>query len=311
MSFSTYAKDEAARVSLSDADIMRAELCAFIRMCASIEYMSKDKNINFETQRAPIARRLFTIIRGLYNVELNVNIRKRTSLKKNNVYELQIKDKVINQKLLSEMGIISFMTDNKIPPHLINNGEKKAAFLRAAFLSLGSVSSPEKNYHLELSFDNELLSNEVFSLMNFFNLNPKKTMRNDKYMIYIKGAEEISDFLTVINAVESVLKLENIRALKDVRNFVNRRINCETANINKTVDAAQKQIEDIELINKVYGLEKLDDSLRELALIRLENKEATFSEIGAMLKKPLGKSGINHRFKKISELADKIRGDVL
>ena len=143
--------------------------------------------------------------------------------------------------------------------------------------------------------------------MNVYGLGAKYVMRKGNYITYLKGAEEISDFLTVIGAMRAVLSFENIRVVKDVRNNANRRTNCETANIQKTVDASTRQVADIEYIDEMIGLDALDADLKELAILRLNNRDASLAELGRLMEPELGKSGVNHRLKKLAELAENLR----
>ncbi|MBR6223708.1 MAG: DNA-binding protein WhiA [Lachnospiraceae bacterium] len=183
----------------------------------------------------------------------------------------------------------------------------KRAFLKGLFLTSGSVNDPNKAYHLELVFSNELYAEDVKELLLDMELEAKVVERKKYFVVYIKDGQQIVDFLNIIGAPISLMDMENIRILKDVRNGVNRKVNCEAANIKKTVNAARKQIEDIELIEKLRGLESLPDGLYEMACLRLSEPDATLTELGEMLDPPVTKSGVNHRLRKISKIADELR----
>ncbi|MDE6025238.1 MAG: DNA-binding protein WhiA [Lachnospiraceae bacterium] len=190
---------------------------------------------------------------------------------------------------------------------LIERSCCKQAFMRGAFLSSGSVTDPNKGYHLEIVCENELCAELVAYIMDGFDLEPKQVTRKKYRVVYIKDGSMIVDFLNIIGAHNALMNMENVRILKDMRNSVNRRVNCETANINKTVNAAVKQIEDIQFIEETKGLKFLPDNLRKIAELRLEEPEITLKELGEMLNPPIGKSGVNHRLRKISEIANELR----
>lgn len=195
--------------------------------------------------------------------------------------------------------------------------EKKAftknsarAFLRDAFLEIGSMSNPEKGYHLEFVCEDENHAHKLIETMQKFEIMAKTVQRKRYTIVYIKESEDIVKLLNVMGAHKCLMDLENLRILKDMRNSINRRVNCETANISKTVSAANKQIEDIQYIQEHCGFDDLSENLREMAKIRLEYPDATLKELGEYLVPPVGKSGVNHRLRKLSELADSIRGKV-
>lgn len=181
------------------------------------------------------------------------------------------------------------------------------AIVRGCFMGGGSINNPESEYHLEILFRDKNNINEVSKILEKFNINIKVLIRKDKYAIYMKDGEMISRFLALIGAKRSVLDFEEIRVIKEMKNSVNRLVNCETANLNKVVNVSVLQINDIKYIMKKNKFEQLPKSLQEIALLRLKNEHSTLTEIGKMLEKPIGKSGVNYRFKKISEFAEKLR----
>lgn len=181
------------------------------------------------------------------------------------------------------------------------------AIVRGCFMGGGSINNPESEYHLEILFSDKNNINEVSEILEKFNINIKVLIRKDKYAIYMKDGEMISRFLALIGAKKSVLDFEEIRVIKEMKNSVNRLVNCETANLNKVVNVSVLQINDIKYIMKKNKFEQLPKSLQEIALLRLKNEHSTLTEIGKMLEKPIGKSGVNYRFKKIFEFAEKLR----
>ncbi|WP_215491905.1 DNA-binding protein WhiA [Fenollaria sporofastidiosus] len=307
MSFSQKAKDEAAKLAIFNDNSSLAELMAYVRYVSSISFISGKVAVSFRVQKAALARRIFTIIRMIYNTDLDVDISKMTQLKKMNIYTIVLSDTDIVMQMFKDTRLEGFLDVNKVPSMVRDNDEMRRSYLRAAFLAVGSIANPERGYHLEMLFESEFEANEVKELMNVYGLGAKYVRRKENYITYLKGAEAISDFLTVIGAMRAVLSFENIRVVKDVRNNANRRTNCETANIQKTVDASTRQVADIEYIDERLGLENLQGDLRELALLRLDNRDASLAELGRLMSPELGKSGVNHRLKKLAEMAENLR----
>ena len=222
-------------------------------------------------------------------------------------------------KLLSNNGLENFKiemqgnkfcitTKSKIEiKQDISDVEEAKAIVRGSFMGAGSITNPKSKYHLEVVFQSEENAIKINQILNNFEINSKILKRAKNYIVYIKDGEEISKFLAFIGANNSVLKFEENRVIRDVRNNVNRIVNCETANLNKTIDAAVKQIEDIKLIKARNEFIKLPDGLKELANLRIENPDVSITELGKMLSKPLSKSGVNHRLLKLKEIANNLK----
>lgn len=190
---------------------------------------------------------------------------------------------------------------------LVQNVCCKRSFIRGAFLAGGSMSDPNKSYHFEIVCRTTAQAEQLQQLMNGFETDAKIVERKGHYVVYLKEGSQIVDMLNVMEAYVSLMNLENVRILKEMRNSVNRKVNCETANISKTVNAAVKQLEDIALIRSRMGLDTLPQNLREIALLRMEYPEAALKELGSYLTPPVGKSGVNHRLRKLAEIADDLR----
>lgn len=190
---------------------------------------------------------------------------------------------------------------------VIQNSCCKRAFIRGAFLASGSLSDPEKSYHFEIVCQTKDKALQLQEVMQVFHIDAKIVQRKKSYVVYVKESAQIVELLGLMEANVALMKLENIRILKDMRNSVNRKVNCETANIHKTVNAAVKQIEDIRLIEEKVGLDQLNSGLSEIARLRLEFPDATLRELGTMLTPQVGKSGVNHRLRKLSNLAQELR----
>ena len=218
---------------------------------------------------------------------------------------LGMQDEVLTEnkalKLIEVNG--NFVVDKQ----LVERNCCKQAYIRGAFLAKGSVTNPEKGYHFEIVCDEEEQAQLVMYIIKGFGLEPKLIQRKKYFVVYMKDGSMIVDILNIMGAHISLMNMENIRILKDMRNSVNRRVNCETANINKTVNAAVKQIEDIKYIEQKRGLKFLPDNLRLLAELRLEEPETPLKELGEKVNPPIGKSGVNHRLRKISEIANELR----
>ena len=315
MSFSQKTKNELSKLPIEDSCCSLAELSALVRMCGTIQISgSKKINLKFSTENASIARRIFSILKKHYDSEIEVMVRRNRQLKKNNNYLIAVGDRDVSKKILLDVGFIKekemniFNPDYKIGESIIAKRCCKRAYIRGSFLGGGSISNPEKTYHLEMVTNDINHAEDLSEIINLFGLNSKIVLRKDNYIVYLKEGEQIVDMLNIMGAHQALLKLEDVRVLKDVRNNINRIVNCETANLGKTIGASLRQINDIECIEENMGLIKLPKNLRDLAELRLENPDSSLKELGNMLKTPVGKSGVNHRFRKIAEIAKKLRG---
>ncbi len=310
MSFASETKKELVQIQTDDC-CAKAELSALIRMNGVISLSNKGLVLDFATENAAIARRTLQLIKQLFDTEVDLLSRKKMQLKKNNVYIIRIKKNA--REIATELGIMSesvgFVLG--IAKDLVEYDCCKRAYMRGAFLAGGSVNNPEtSSYHFEISTLDEELANDLRDLLNVFGLNARVLERKKGYITYIKEAEKISDFLRAIEAYNAVLNFEDVRIVRDIRNSENRLNNCEIANETKTIAAAQRQIENIELIDLVYGIDSLPERLQHIAKLRLEFPEENLtylSEISNERGLKLTKSGINHRMRKLSEIADEIR----
>lgn len=312
MTFSLDTKNELSKLELDDKCCQLVELAALVRMNGTISISSNRVNLKFTTENASIARRIFSIIKTFYETEVEVMVRRNRQLKKNNNYLIVINQGDISRRILEDVGFIKkdelMRQHYKIADELIKKRCCKRSYIRGAFLGGGSISNPEKAYHLEFVTNNEDFADDLSEIINSFNLKSKVINRKENFVVYLKEAEQISDLLNIIGAHQALLRFEDIRVLKDVRNNINRIVNCETANLTKTIDASMRQIEQIELINSKIGLVRLPNNLRVVAEIRLNNPDATLKEVGEMLDPPIGKSGVNHRFRKLENIAKELQG---
>ncbi|MDT2573046.1 DNA-binding protein WhiA [Enterococcus raffinosus] len=307
MSFAAEVKKELTGLAVQK-NLAQAELAALIRMNGSLSLSNHQFVLNVQTENAAIARRIFTLLKEHYNVRSELLVRRKMKLKKNNVYIVRLKQET--QNILLDLDIMDgMMFQAHISNEIKQSDEKTRAYLRGAFLASGSVNNPETSrYHLEISSIYEEHNQDICDLLNQFDLNSRTLERRNGYITYLKGAEKIADFLTLIGATNSMLKFEDVRIVRDMRNSVNRLVNCETANMNKTIDAASKQIENIHFIESTVGLQSLPEKLQEIAELRIQNPEISLKELGEMIPSgAISKSGINHRIRKINDFADNLR----
>ncbi|WP_026476709.1 DNA-binding protein WhiA [Alkaliphilus transvaalensis] len=312
MSFSSKTKGELARLFAEDQCCQLAELSALIRMSGTLQLAGLNRlNLNIITENPSIARKLFRLIKDLFSIHTEVMVRRNPRLKKNNHYLIGITHQMGSDRILEKVGILrreedSFDITYDIPEDIIKSQCCKRSYLRGAFLGGGSVSDPEKTYHLEFVTNSLEHSEVVKNLVNDFDLNAKIIQRKGSFVVYLKEGDQVVDLLNIIGAHSALLDLENVRIMKQMRNDINRIVNCETANLSKTVNASIRQIENIEYIKATVGLHKLPNNLREIAEIRLNHQEASLKELGQMLNPSIGKSGVNHRLRKIEEFAQKL-----
>ncbi|MDO9591992.1 MAG: DNA-binding protein WhiA [Erysipelotrichaceae bacterium] len=310
MSFSSTTKNELCQIRGEDRCCQIAELSALIKISGSIGYSrGKGLSLTLTTENPAIARRIFTSFKRIFGMSAEILIKQNRMLKKANTYMIVVQgaEEILKTLKIIEASEGNFRFENGIPEGIENKECCIRAYLRGVFLGGGSLSDPEKGYHLEIVANDEPYALALTRMMGHYDLTPHIILRKNHWVVYVKEGDQIVDFLNVIGAHTILLEFENIRILKQMRNDVNRLVNCETANLNKTVESSYHQMEDIEYIRDRVGLDYLSDQLREVAQIRLENREATLKEIGELMDPPLGKSGINHRFRKIEKIAAEFR----
>lgn len=313
MTFSSIAKNEISKVPVDSKCCQIAELSALIKMTGTIQFHgSRNIGIKLSTENASIARRLFRLLKSTFSINTKVVVRKNKHLKKNNNYTLFIDSQSGSEKILKAVGILSegsqgIRFNYKLSNNLIKKECCKKTYIRGVFLGGGSVSDPEKAYHLELVTTSKIYADDVKKLLKSFGLNAKVVDRKGNYIVYLKEGEQIVDFLNIVGAHNALLNLENIRIYKEMRNNVNRLVNCETANLSKTVNASMRQIENINFIIEKIGKDKIPKGLIEVAELRLKYPDMSLKELGENMSSPIGKSGVNHRLRKLDELAGNLR----
>ncbi|MCI9336385.1 MAG: DNA-binding protein WhiA [Lachnospiraceae bacterium] len=286
MSFSSEVKKELAKRINSARHCQIAELAALMSFCGEYGQNESGFTLGFQTENEAVLRKGFTLLKKTYNIDTDKALSKQ---------EMQV--------ILTKIG----GPGQPVDPLLIKSFCCKRAFLRGAFLAVGSMSDPAKGYHLEFDCTEEAKARLLRDLIKSFEIEARIILRKKYHVVYLKEGSGIADLLNVCEAPVSLMNLENMRILKEMRNSVNRRVNCETANIAKTVSAAARQVEDIEYLRMYYGFQNLPEPLREMAEIRLEYPDAPLKELGEYFHPPLGKSGVNHRLRRLSELAEKAK----
>ena len=313
MSFSGKVREELSNHIPEARHCQIAELSAIFGFCGRVIYTEKGKiYAKIHTENIFVARKYFTLLKKSFNINSDVSVRRNIFLKKSRLYTVAVADDTLSRKILLAARLMT--PDGEIEENcslkdnlVIQSTCCRRAFLRGSFLAAGSMSDPEKTYHFEIACPSEDKAELLRALMVSFDIDAKIIQRKKYFVVYIKDGAQIVDMLNVMEAHVSLMELENIRIEKEIRNSVNRQVNCDTANIRKTVSAAVKQVEDINYIKNTVGFGNLSDGLREMADLRLAYPEATLQELGKMLSTPVGKSGVNHRLRKLSQIANELK----
>lgn len=307
MSYASEVKKELTMLEVHFGNA-KAELMALIRMNGSLSIVNHQFVLSVQTENPATARRIYLLLKQFYDIESELLVRKKMKLKKNNLYIVRLKSG--SDYVLKDLDILDgFQIKETVPLAFLDDDAKVRSYLRGAFLATGSVNNPETSrYHLEIYSLYEDHNNTICEMINRYHLNARKTERRSGYITYLKEAEKIADFLSLIGATNSMLKFEDIRIMRDMRNSVNRIVNCENANLNKVADAAKKQIENIQYIEQKVGLTTLPPKLQDVAKARILYPEVSLKELGELVAGgPISKSGINHRLRKLNELAEQLR----
>lgn len=302
MSFSGQIKEELAQVISSPRHCQLAELAALVQFCGHIE---EDGALLVQSENPLVIRKCFSLLKKTFKIEAVAKNQMQTQN-----YRLFVTGedafRVLEAlKICDTVG--NLMMRHLTDPVLIKNSCCKRAYLRGCYMAVGSMSDPYKSYHLELVCGLQEQAEQLLKILHDFSLDAKMIVRKKYHVVYMKEGENIADFLNITEAHKALMEFENTRIYKGMRNMVNRKVNCEAANITKTVNAATRQVEDIRLIREKMGLEGLPEPLRQMAYVRLENPQASLGELGKLLDPPVGKSGVNHRLRKLGELAKELK----
>lgn len=292
MSFSGDVKDEIARQVPKEQHCLLAEIAAIICFAGRVCDEKDRESILVETENVSLAKKYLQLIKKAFDIQVDLNIRKR-SAGKSNQYSI----------------LVSGQDVRKFEKETLEKSCCRRAFIRGAFLAAGSMSNPGKSYHFEIVCRDGDQAEELRRIIETFEIRVKVITRKSKYIVYLKDSTEIVDILNVMEAHQSLMELENIRIVKDMRNCANRQYNCDSANINKMVQAAARQLEDIHYIEQHLGLEQLPPALREMAQVRLEHPDVSLQELGTYLNPPVGKSGVNHRLRKLGEIVQELKSN--
>ncbi len=305
MSFTTTVKNEISSIETTSTEKI-AELAGFVRS----NIKQQEDVLELSSENAKVAKRVYLLLKSLYGIEISLEQRKIANFSRKKLYIIKIEKDV--DKILMDLSVIDSnkeLLDNP-PSYLTDLEEDKKAYLRGSFLSRGSINDPKTSqYHMEFGFDNKHEAVFVQRILNDFDMNSKIIVRDTKFMVYIKEAEKISDFLKIIGAYQAVLYYENIRIYKEQKNNTNRLNNCEQANMDKIIETNEKDLNNIAIIEEKMGLELLDEKLQEACMYRKKYPESSLTELSEIISietnKKITKSGLNHRFRKIREIANR------
>ena len=323
MSFASETKNELARIEPEKKCCMLAEIAAYIRTAGSIGIAGLGRySITMSTDNAAVARHLKKLIKAYFDIDTNLEIYEGGFVGKNRkekkyTYSIEIDPDNNAEAILRECGVLlikegrNYFSDG-IYDGLIRAKCDRKAYLRGTFLGAGTMSNPDKAYHLEFVMNSETMANDLRKLINSFSdLSAKVVRRGKKFIVYMKKADYISDTLALMGASGQVLKLEDTRIRKGMLSTARRAMNCDSANVDRVIDASMRQVEAIRTIAEMKGLKWLDPKLSEMAALRLEHPEASIAALGEMLDPPLKKSGVNNRLRKIEDIAEKLNSGEL
>ena len=307
-SFSAGVKNELAKKYAPDRKGLKAELCALLNTGAKIE--NSPWRIQFQTEQQSIIKKVFTLVEKLYKIKMTVSVRTGWQHKWVQYIAVLSEPSAVHH-ILTELGLVSGSDYVRRIPAEWAGGSGAQAYIRGAFLGSGSLTNPQKNYHAELINVSREHQEALQELMGYYGLEmhmiARKRQHQSVYVLYLKEGEQIVDLLNVMQAYTALMDLENIRIEKEMRNQINRSVNCEAANLQKVVQAAYKQVKDIEYLISQVGWEGLPASLSQMARVRLEHQDESLQELGRLLDPPVGRSGVNHRLRKLSQMAEQLR----
>ena len=307
MTFSAEVKEELSHRMPGARHCQLAELAAIAGMCADVCISAENRfSLRIRTENLPVARKCFTLLQKTFNISSDVCVcLHKNDERSTRIYTVWVRDHHETVRVLQGLKLLN--EEGEVAEHVAQKSCCRRAFVRGAFLSAGSISNPLKSYHFEIVCTSMARAEQLQFFIRSFGPDAKIVQRKKSFIVYIKEGAQIVDMLNIMEAHISLMNLENIRIVREMRNAVNRKVNCEAANINKTVNAAVRQMEDIRYLETVKGLEKLPAGLASVARLRLENPDATLKELGEMLDPPVGKSGVNHRLRKLGQLAEELR----
>ncbi len=313
MLFSSAIKDELTRRIPENACCMMAELSAFIHVIGSIHITTGEErriSLQIRSESPGLVRKIFSLLKNAFNIHPEISYYKRMRLRKCNLYVIKVSGKSIVKRILSSLYLTigdDLRLNRGLPLKLLSSDCCRRSYISALFVAAGSVVTPEKNYHLEIVVEDLEYTKALMKLLEKYDVRLKISQRKGKWVLYLKDAEEIVQFLAVMQVHKAVLDFENVRVLKDVRNQINRLVNCETANLSKSAYASMEQINDIHLIEENLVFKELPKNLQETARLRLEYPYMNMRELAEMHSPPLTKSGVNYRIRRLQSIAEDLR----
>lgn len=316
MSFASEVRKELARSATENENYIRSEIAAALLSLNAVSFRGKNRfSVSFTVDSASIVRYFFSQIKKQYGIICSIHTTRSTQLNHRLRYRLIVPDDdcyslLYRLDMLDKNSLFGFRTE---PNRAVLAGEGCCeAFLRGAFMVCGSITNPEKSYHMEFAPVSEAVAANIMKILRNFEFDVKMTCRKSQYVVYLKESERIVDLLTRIGAHKATLEMENVRVQKQVLNLVNRQMNCDANNIKRTMDTSEAQIRDIEYIEDQIGLDKLPKSLRDMAIVRKNNPATSLAGLGDMLEPPIGKSGVNNRLRRLTAIAEQLRrGDTV
>lgn len=309
MSFTAEVKEELSRVMPTRSCCPRAELSALMRVEGTLHISGNERfRVEIATETAPVARKVIKLLHSLYGLKTELTVR-RSVLHKTNNYLITVPSQPALAPALADLGILdeSRSLTPGVPPRLVRRNCCAVSYLRGAFLGGGFVADPHGDFHFELTSETEQHARELIGLMARFGVQARVTRRRGLFAVYLKGADPIVTFLALVGAHRALLRTEDVRILKSMRNDVNRLVNAETANVQKSADAAIGQVEDIRYLADVHGLDWMPPALQELARLRLDHPDVSIRELGEYATPPLSKSAVYHRIRRIEAMAADLR----
>jgi len=309
VSFTAEVKEELSRVMPTRTCCPRAELSALLRVEGTLHISGNERfRVEIATETAPVARKVIKLLHSLYGLKTELTVR-RSVLHKTNNYLITVPSQPALAPALADLGILdeSRGLTPGVPARLVRRDCCAVSYLRGAFLGGGFVADPHGDFHFELTAETEQHARDLVALMARFGVEARVTRRRGLYAVYLKGADPIVTFLALVGAHRALLRTEDVRILKSMRNDVNRLVNAETANVQKSADAAIAQVEDIRYLADVHGLDWLPPALQELAQLRLDHSDVSIRELGEYATPPLSKSAVYHRIRRIEAMAADLR----
>lgn len=309
ISFADEVRNELARLSSERRCCQYSELAALIRSNGTLSIAQRQIGLILTTENAAVARKMFKLIKANYNLFTEILVRQKMRFHRHNTYQVKLPPQKGTREMLIGIGVLDeiYRLNYKLDYDLLSRECCSRSYLRGTFLGAGSTNHPDGGYHLEVSCDKEEYAKELLNFFNSFELRGNMMYRKNRHVVYFKNSEDIATILNLIGAHRALLKYENYRVMKNIKNDVNRRVNCETANLDKTLNASMNQLADIELIANTQGIDSLPKSLQEIAYLRIDHPYVSLKELGQFLKPPLSKSGVNGRLRRITKIAKKIR----